>query len=105
MGALLCFVIADYITGIIAAGTLGGLSSKVGLKGIAKKVFIFIIVALAHLVDGVMGDSHLIRDATTFFYMANELLSIIENGGKMGVPIPPMIKNAVEVLKGKGDAK
>lgn len=99
---LLIMTMADFVTGIMAAGTEGKLRSSVGLIGIARKVFIFVIVSIAHQVDVVLGGQHLLRDATVFFYMANELLSIIENGGRLGVPLPPVIKQAVEVLKGKG---
>ncbi|EPY07410.1 phage lysis holin [Paenibacillus alvei TS-15] len=99
---LLIMTVADFITGIMAAGTEGKLRSSRGLVGIARKVFIFVIISIAHQVDTVLGDQHMLRDATVFFYMANELLSIIENGGRIGVPIPGVIKQAVEVLKGKG---
>ncbi|WP_019422684.1 phage holin family protein [Paenibacillus sp. OSY-SE] len=99
---LVIIAVVDYATGVMAAGTEGKLRSSVGLIGIARKVFIFLIVAIAHQIDTVLGDQHLLRDATIFFYIANELLSIIENGGRMGVPLPPAIRQAVEVLKGKG---
>ncbi|MDP4095485.1 phage holin family protein [Paenibacillus sp. P96] len=102
LGTLLFLVAIDYLTGIWAAFILGQLKSKIGLIGIARKVFIFAMVAIGHLVDGVLGDSHLFRDTIAFFYIANELLSIVENGGKLGAPIPPVIRQAVEVLKGKG---
>jgi toxin secretion/phage lysis holin len=102
LGILLAFVIFDYITGVIAAAIEGKLSSNVGLKGIAKKVAIFVIVAVANLVDRALGNAHIFRDATIFFYLANELLSIIENVGRSGVPIPEVIKKAVAVLQGKG---
>ena len=103
---LLIFVIVDYVTGIIAGGANGKLNSKVGFRGILKKVMIFIIVAVAHWVDIVVGSTTgeeiaIFRDATIFFYVANELLSIIENAGEMGVPIPEKLMNAVEILKGK----
>lgn len=103
LNVLLVFVIFDYLTGIIAAGLEGKLSSRIGLRGIAKKVFIFVIVAVAHLVDQTLGDSHFFRDTTIFFYLANELISIIENGGRIGVPIPGVINQAVEVLKRRGE--
>lgn len=99
---LLIMVGGDFITGIMASGVEGKLRSSIGLVGIARKVFIFLIISIAHQVDTVLGDQHMLRDATVFFYMANELLSIIENGGRIGVPIPGVIKQAVEVLKGKG---
>ncbi len=108
LGVLLAFVIVDYLTGVLAAAVDGELSSAVGLVGIAKKVCIFVIVAVAHLVDTSIGDAHIIRDATIFFYLANELLSIIENTGRLGLPIPGVIQQAVEVLKNKeglGDDK
>lgn len=70
--------------------------------GIARKVFIFAMVAVAHLVDGILGDAHMFRDSVAYFYIANEVLSIIENGGKLGAPIPSAIIQMLEVLKGKG---
>jgi len=103
LGVLLAFVAIDYVTGVIASGVEGKLSSIIGLRGIAKKVFIFVMVAVAHLVDSSIGNAHLFRDATIFFYLANELLSILENAGRVGLPIPPVIKQAVDTLKNKGD--
>ena len=104
LGILLAFVFIDYITGFIAAGAEGKLSSEVGFKGIAKKILIFVLVAVAHLLDEALGgDNDIFRDAVIFFYLANELLSIIENAGRAGLPIPGVLKNAVEILKGKGD--
>jgi toxin secretion/phage lysis holin len=100
---LVVFVVIDYVTGLVAAGFEGKLSSKIGFKGIAKKIMIFALVAVAHLIDSALGENHLIRDATIFFYLGNELLSILENAGKTGLPIPDQIKNAVQVLKGKGN--
>lgn len=67
LGVLLVFVILDYLTGIAAAGMNGKLESNVGMFGIARKVFIFAMVSVAHLVDGVLGDGHLFRDAVAFF--------------------------------------
>lgn len=98
---LLAFVLIDYITGLLASGVEGKLSSKVGFKGIAKKVMIFVLVAVGHLVDKAIGDGHMFRDAVTFFYIGNELLSILENAGRTGLPVPDQIKSAVEILKGK----
>lgn len=104
LGILLAFVIIDYITGFIAAGAEGKLSSEVGFKGIAKKILIFVLVAVAYLLDEALGGNNdIFRDAVIFFYLANELLSIIENAGMAGLPIPEVLKNAVEILKGKGD--
>lgn len=98
---LLAFVIIDYITGVIASSIEGKLSSQIGLKGIAKKVFIFVMVAVAHLVDTAIGDAHIFRDATIFFYLANEVISILENTGRVGLPVPEILQQAIEVLKGR----
>lgn len=99
--ALVAFVVVDYVTGVVAAGKEGALKSKVGAWGIAKKVMIFGIVAVAHIVDTILGDAHLFRDMAIFFYLSNELLSLIENAGRIGAPIPPGLQRAVEVLKSK----
>lgn len=101
LNILLAFVIIDYATGVIAAAIEGKLSSRVGGVGIARKVAIFAIVAVAHLVDTAIGDAHLFRDAAIFFYLSNELISLLENAGRMGAPVPPMLKKAIAVLKGK----
>jgi toxin secretion/phage lysis holin len=103
LGTLLAFVIIDYITGMIAGALEGKLNSQVGFRGIAKKVAIFFIVSVAHMVDVSLGDNHLFRDAAIFFYIANELLSITENAGKIGIPIPDKLLNAVEVLRGRSE--
>jgi len=100
---LLTFVVLDYITGVAAAAKEGKLNSEVGAWGIVRKVGIFVIVAVAHLVDRALGDAHLFRDAAIFFYLANELLSMIENTGRLGAPIPPALQRAVEVLRGKAE--
>lgn len=106
---LITFVIIDYVTGCIASiyvtGSWRGLNSKVGFKGIAKKVMIFALVAVASQVDSALGDSHIFRDATIFFYIANELISILENATKMNMNVPDQLKQAIQVLKGKGSEK
>jgi toxin secretion/phage lysis holin len=71
-------------------------------KSIAKKVHIIVIVAVAHLVDISLGDANLFRDAAIFFYLTNELLSILENSRSVGIPNPPRISKAVEILNQKG---
>lgn len=102
---LLTFVVIDYLSGLLAAAYTGTLSSKIGFRGIAKKVMLFSIVAVAHLADAAVGFGHVIMDATVYFYLANELLSILENAGRTGLPVPDQIKNAVSILKGKDDRK
>jgi len=98
---LLAFVVIDYITGVLAAAYHGKLDSNIGLKGIAKKVFIFVIVACGHLVDGAMETQDIVRDAAIYFYIANELLSILENAGEIGLPVPDILKKSIDTLKGK----
>ncbi|MBS2771503.1 phage holin family protein [Anoxybacillus rupiensis] len=97
---LVCFVVIDYITGIVAGALEGKLSSEIGFRGIVRKLLIFVLVAVAHLIDLALGqNNHFIRDATTFFYMANEVISIVENVGRTGLPIPGFLIRAIELLK------
>ncbi|MCH4566028.1 phage holin family protein [Bacillus sp. ES1-5] len=91
----------DYITGVFAAGINGELKSKVGFKGIAKKVVLFLLVAAATQADAIMGTNSAIREATIFFFIGNELLSLLENAGRIGIPLPSALTNAVEILGGK----
>lgn len=107
---LVVFMSIDFLTGISAAGREGTLSSKVGFFQIPlRKVMIFFVVAVAHLSGEFaseqwnIGNGVLFRDAAIAFYVANEALSIIENIGRMGIPIPPKVKEMIEVLKEKGD--
>jgi toxin secretion/phage lysis holin len=98
---LITLVVIDYATGFLAGAVEGKLSSKVGFRGIAKKIMIFVMVAVGHLVDTAIWTNHMFRDAAIFFYCANELLSIYENAKRMGVAVPERLLQAVEVLKGK----
>lgn len=100
---LVIFVIIDYIFAVIVAGAHGELNSKIGFKGIVKKITIFVLVAVAHQVDLTLGDGSFVKDAVIFFYIANELLSILETSAKTDLPIPDVLKRAVDVLKQKGD--
>ncbi len=96
---LLALVVIDYISGVIAAGTEGRLSSQVGFKGIAQKILIFFIVAVAHFIDTLLGNHHLVRNWAILFYAVNEIISIIENASRVGLPIPPILKRYIELLK------
>lgn len=97
---LIAFVALDYITGVIAAGVEKQLDSHVGFKGIARKVAIFIVVALGHLIDQeILGDSSVLRTAAIFFYLSNEGLSILENVARIGLPIPEKLRDVLSQLK------
>ncbi|MED4969286.1 MULTISPECIES: phage holin family protein [Anoxybacillaceae] len=97
---LLCFVIADYVTGLIASAIEGRLSSQVGFRGIVRKLLIFVLVAVSHLLEIAIGwNNHFIRDAIIFFYITNEFISIVENAGRAGVPIPSFLRKAIELFK------
>ncbi|EDL64987.1 prophage LambdaBa02, holin, putative [Bacillus sp. SG-1] len=98
---LIVAMVLDYVTGLVAAGINGSLSSKAGLKGIGKKILVLSLVAVAHLIDTILGNQHIIRDSTIIFYFCNEILSIIENAGRAGLPLPPFLSNAVETLRNK----
>ncbi|MCU5063158.1 phage holin family protein [Bacillus cereus] len=95
---LVILAVIDYITGIIAAGYKGELKSKVGFKGISKKVVIFLLIGVAAQLDFVLGSNSAVREATIFFFMGNELLSILENAGSIGIKLPTVLTNTVEIL-------
>lgn len=100
---LVVFVTIDYITGMAAGATEGKLSSSVGIKGISKKICKFAVVGISYMIDKTLGCDTLFRDAAIYFYLANELLSIAENLGRMKVPLPPVIEKAILIFSQKGD--
>lgn len=102
---LVALVIIDFVTGMTAASLDSGLQSNKGMIGIARKVFIFAMVAVAHLIDLLLVESgfestQLVMTMVIVFYAINEILSITENAGRIGLPVPDQIKNAIEILKG-----
>lgn len=105
---LVWLIVVDYLSGLASAYSEGlstpdkGLSSRVGFKGIAKKVMILILCAASAKVDQIAGTS-IVREAVIFFYIGNELLSLLENAGRIGLPVPKKLKDAVAVLKSKED--
>jgi len=104
--ALVAFTAIDYITGVLCAILEKKLSSAIGMRGIIKKVSIFLIVGVAHIVDGVIGNGGVIRTATLVFFISNEGLSLLENACRIGLPIPPKLKEILSQLhheKKKGD--
>lgn len=102
--ALIAFVVIDYLTGLLAAGVQKKLSSEVGFKGIAKKIAIFLLVGIANIIDvDVIQNGTALRTAVIFFYLSNEGLSILENAGNIGLPIPEKLKTMLSQLKDKED--
>ncbi|MDE5576184.1 MAG: phage holin family protein [Oscillospiraceae bacterium] len=102
MIALIGLIALDYISGVIAAVVEKKLSSEVGAKGIAKKIFMLLIVAVANIVDiNVIGEGHVLKSVTVIFYLANECISLIENAGRLGVPVPKKLIDVLEQLKNK----
>lgn len=109
---LLIFMGIDYVTGLIVAGVFhtsektenGTLESRAGWKGLCRKGVTLLVVLVACRLDLMMG-SNFIRDAVVIAFVANETISIIENAGLMGVPIPAVIVKAIEVLKKKAESE
>ena len=97
--ALIAFVVIDYITGVMCAVVDKNLSSEVGFRGIFKNVLIFLLVGIGHLLDAqVIGTGSVVRTAVIFFYISNEGVSLLENAGHLGLPIPSKIKVVLEQL-------
>lgn len=97
--ALIAFVVIDYITGVMCAIVNRELSSAVGFKGIFRKVLIFLLVGIANIIDvQVIGTGAVLRTAVIFFYISNEGVSLLENAGHLGLPIPEKIKTVLEQL-------
>lgn len=102
---LVLFIALDYLLGVLIAAMHGKLNSDVGFRGIAKKVIILALVAVGHAIDQIIGGGSFVRDAIIFFYLTNELLSILETVGKTNIPIPNVLKKAIEMLNQKGEGK
>lgn len=102
--ALLAFVVIDYITGIMCAVVDKKLSSEVGFKGIFKKVLIFALVDIGHILDTrVIGSGSVMRTAVIFFYLSNEGVSLLENAAYLGLPIPQKLKSVLEQLHDRSE--
>ena len=107
---LIIFMAIDYLSGLILAGVFhrssktesGALESKAGWKGFCRKGLTLLIVVVASRLDVMLGTTF-VKDAVCIAYICNEALSILENAGLMGVPIPKAVKNAIEILKKKGE--
>ena len=100
---LIAFVAVDYITGVLRAIVEKRLSSRIGAKGIAKKVVLFLVVGIGHLIDTYLlgGQGAPLRTAVIFFYIANEGVSLLENATAIGLPVPERLKDVLAQLHGK----
>ncbi len=104
--ALLAFVVIDYITGVMCAIADKNLSSSVGFKGICRKVLIFLLVGIANILDvQVIGAGSVLRTAVIFFYISNEGVSLLENAGHLGLPIPVKMKAVLEQLHERAESE
>ena len=108
LSTLVVFMGLDYFSGLVVAGVFhnspktetGTLESRAGFKGLIRKMMILVFVLIGYRLDIAVGTTY-IRDAVCIAYIANELLSIVENAGLMGIPIPEPITNAIDILKKK----
>lgn len=102
--ALIAFVVIDYITGVMCAVVDKKLSSAVGFRGIFKKVLIFAVVSIGHILDTqIIGTGSVLRTAVIFFYLSNEGVSLIENAGHLGLPIQAKLKSVLEQLHNRSE--
>lgn len=103
--ALVVFMIADYITGVMCAAADKKLSSEVGFKGICRKVLILMLVGIANLLDvQVIGAGAVLRTAVIFFYLSNEGVSLLENAAHLGLPIPEKLKEILAQLHDRAES-
>ena len=102
--ALVLFVVVDYITGVMCAANDHKLSSEVGFRGICRKVLIFLLVGIGHVLDAqIIGTGSVLRTAVIFFYLSNEGVSLLENAGHLGLPIPEKLKVVLEQLHDRAE--
>ena len=102
--ALIAFVTIDYVTGVMCAVSDKNLSSEVGFKGICRKVLIFLLVGIGHIIDTqVIGSGSVLRTAVIFFYLSNEGVSLIENAAHLGLPVPSKLKDVLEQLHDRAE--
>lgn len=106
--ALAVLMVVDYLSGLVVAlvfknspkSSTGGLNSGVGFKGICKKLFMVAMVGVANILDNVLG-TNFVRTGLVFTLVSNETISIVENAGLMGIPVPNVVMEAIDILKEK----
>ena len=102
--ALLAFAVVDYVTGVMCAIVDKKLSSSVGFKGIFRKVLIFVMVGIAHILDTqIIGNGSVLRTAVIFFYISNEGVSLLENASHLGLPVPEPVKTVLKQLHDRSE--
>ena len=105
LAVLVCFMVLDYVTGLLRAYVNKEVSSSVGLKGIARKAVIFVVLIVAVLLDRLLNTGNWVfRTLICYFYIANEGISLLENCAGLGLPIPDKLKEALSQLK-EGEKK
>ena len=112
LATLVMFMAIDYVSGLVVAGvfhnskktTSGALESKAGWKGLCRKGMSLLFVLIAYRLDLAIGSNY-IRDAVIIGFIVNETISIVENAGLMGVPLPEVIKKAIDILTSKSEEK
>lgn len=110
LATLIIFMAIDFITGLIVAGVFkkskkskkGALESSIGFKGLAKKIMILVFVLIGYRLDLLLGSNY-VRTAVIIAFICNETISITENAGLMGIPIPKPIREAIDILRGDND--
>ena len=104
--ALIAFAVVDYVTGVMCAIVDKKLSSSVGFKGIFRKVLIFVMVGIAHILDTqIIGNGSVLRTAVIFFYISNEGVSLLENASHLGLPVPEPVKTVLKQLHDRSEGK
>ena len=102
--ALIAFVVIDNLTGIMCAIADKKLSSEVGFRGLFRKILIFAMVGIGHLLDSlILGDGSVLRTAVIFFYLSNEGISLLENAAHLGLPIPQKLRDVLAQLHDRSD--
>lgn len=104
--ALVVFVVIDYLTGVLCGIVDKKLSSNIGFRGIARKVLIFVLVGIGHVLDAkVIEEGSILRTAVIFFYLSNEGVSLLENAAHLGLPIPDRLKSALAQLHKRAEGE
>ena len=102
--ALVVFIAVDYATGVMCAVADHRLSSEIGFRGICRKVLMFVLVGVGHVIDeNVIGSGSMLRTAVLFFYLSNEGISLLENAAHLGLPVPERLKDVLEQLHDRAE--